>query len=96
MAVNKNMISIVYVFISIIVIIILIFLLANCKKNEHFCSCRNMTNKICPDPKLLTSLYEKGLLTENTDLKKFGKPTWKTIMPDDQFYDEQNNIPYTY
>jgi hypothetical protein len=91
---NKNKISIVYVFISIVVIVILIYLLVKYKKNEKFCSCRNMTTKICPNPKELTSLYEKGLLTENTDLRKFGKPVFKTIMPDEQFYDQQNNIPY--
>jgi hypothetical protein len=95
MTVNKNKISIAYVFISIVVIVVLIYILSKYKKNESFCSCRNMITKICPNPKELTSLYERGILTENTDLRKFGKPTWKTIMPDDQFYDQQNNIPYT-
>jgi uncharacterized membrane protein len=86
MAVNKNILSIVYVFISIIVIIVLIYLLLNCKKHESFCSCRQMTNKICPDPKVLTSLYNSGELTESTDFMKFWNPEPKVIMPDDEFF----------
>lgn len=95
MVLDKNIMYTGYVVLSII-IVILIYLLINCKKNEKFCSCRQMTNKICPDPKVLTSLYESGELTENTDLTKFGKPVWKTVMPDDEWFDQQNNIPYRF
>ena len=96
MTVNKNIIYTTYVFISIIVIIILIYLLSNCKKHESFCQCRNMTNKICVDPKELTSLYEEGLLTENTDLMKYWKPISKVIMPDEQFDLQRRGIDYRF
>ena len=87
---NKNILSISYFIISMIVIIVLIIFLIRCKK-ESFCACRNMTSKRCPDPSVLTSLYNSGKLTEFTDFAKIQKsnPKWKQVMPDDIFNEQQ-------
>ena len=58
---------------------------------EKFFSCRHETTKICPDPKVLTDLYNSNKLTEYTDFEnirnKFGggSNTWKVTMPEDEF-----------
>lgn len=95
--INKTTISIAYVIISIIAIGVLIYLLVNCKK-EHFCSCRNMINRVCPDIQTQLNLYNSGALTENTDLSKVagGPPGWKTVMPDDIYIDQLKGIPYAF
>ena len=92
---NQPTISIAYVLISIIVIGVLIYLLATCKK-ESFCSCRNMINRVCPDPQNQINLYNSGQLTENTDLTKVagGPPGWKTIQPYDIYIDQLEGKPY--
>lgn len=86
MALDANTLSITYIITSLIVIVILIFMINNCKK-EPFCACRNMTSKRCPNPEVLTTLYNDGVLTENTNFAKIqqSNPYWKTIMPDDIF-----------
>ena len=86
MVLNTNTLSMAYIIISIIVIVVLIFMINNCKK-EHFCACRNMISKRCPNPEVLTTLYNNGVLTENTNFAKIqqSNPYWKTIMPDDIF-----------
>ena len=39
----------------------------NCK--ETFCTCQDAVSKRCPSPKVIMDLYNKGILTENSDLK---------------------------
>jgi hypothetical protein len=86
MALDSINLSITYIVGSILVIIILIIMLNNCK-HENFCACRNMTSKRCPNPEVLTNLYNDGKLTEFTNFAKIqeNNPYWKTIMPDDIF-----------
>jgi hypothetical protein len=86
---NFNILGIVYVVLSLIAIVTLLILFLNChkKKSENFCACRHMTDKKCPSPQVLTDLYDRNILTENTvaqALNQGGK--WKTyIMPDDRW-----------
>jgi len=97
--INKTNISIAYVIISIIAIGVLIYLLVNHKKgHESFCSCRNMINRVCPDPQNQINLYNSGQLTENTDLSKVagGPPGWKTIMPEDIYAAQLAGRPYAF
>lgn len=85
---NKNVISYGYIIISLLVIGILTYLYITKKPSESFCSCRNMTNKICPDPNVLTKLYETGKLTEYTNFANIqkDKDNWKNlVMPEDEF-----------
>ena len=95
---DKNILTLSYIVISSIVIAILIVLLLKCKK-ESFCACRNMTSKRCPNPEVLTNLYNSGKLTEYTDFAKIqqANPYWKEIMPDQMFNnqmkDKYKNIP---
>ena len=65
---NFNILGIVYVVLSLIAIITLLILFLNChkKESENFCACRHMTDKKCPSPQVLTDLYDKNILTENT------------------------------
>ena len=86
MAIDTNTLSVTYIIGSLIVIVFLIVMINNCKK-ETFCACRNMTSKRCPNPEVLTTLYNDGVLTENTNFAKIqqSNPSWKTIMPDDIF-----------
>ena len=93
---SKNTLSIAYVVVSIIAVAVLVFLLARCKKEETFCSCRNMINRVCPNIQNQLDLYNSGQLTETTDLSKFGKPGWKTIMPEDEYEMQLRNIPYSF
>lgn len=91
---NKNVISYMYIIVSLFAIAILSYLYINKTNTESFCSCRNMTNKICPDPKVLTKLYESGKLTEFTDFADIqkGKNNWKTlVMPDDEFASQNHS-----
>ena len=62
-------------------------------KNEPFCNCFPIRDKRCPDPKVLTDLYNSGKLTEFTDFAKIeGSPApWKIAMPDDYFHEEQKD-----
>ena len=90
-------ISLVYVSFSLIAILILIYLLYNCnqshKGQEKFCSCRRMTQAVCPDTYNQTALYESGKLTENSNLAKMQKQAWAQdnekkwpiVMPEDIF-----------
>ena len=86
---NFNILAIVYIGLSLITIITLLILFLNCnkKKSENFCACRHMTDKKCPSPQVLSDLYDRNILTENTvaqALNQRGK--WKTyIMPDDRW-----------
>lgn len=80
-----------YVIVSLGVIGYLLYL--NFKKScESFCNCFPIIDKRCPDPKVLTSLYNSGKLTEYTDLAKVeGTPApWKTSMPEDAFVEQQS------
>lgn len=92
MALNTNILSITYIITSLIVIVILIVMISKCKK-EPFCACRHMTSKRCPNPEVLTNLYNNGILTENTNFAKIqqGNPRWKTIMPDDIFEEQMKD-----
>jgi hypothetical protein len=84
--IDKCSISFIYVIISLVIIAVLIYLYVTAKKsNETFCTCRNMANKYCPDPKILSDLYYEGILTESTDLNKIKNFNAKLPMPDDQF-----------
>ena len=62
-------------------------------KHEPFCNCFPIRDKRCPDPKVLTDLYNSGKLTEFTDFSKMeGSPApWKIAMPDDYFHEEQKD-----
>ena len=62
-------------------------------KNEPFCNCFPIRDKRCPDPKVLSDLYNSGKLTEFTDFAKIeGSPApWKIAMPDDYFHEEQKD-----
>jgi len=50
---------------------------------ESFCTCQGAVSKYCPNPKVLTDLYEDGTLTENSKLIKGN--TWESPMPYDSF-----------
>jgi hypothetical protein len=53
-----------------------------------------MINKICPDPAVLTGLYDSGKLTENTNFAKIQQnhnSNWKTVMPEDEFVQHNYN-----
>jgi hypothetical protein len=79
-------ISFVYVLLSLLAITILTYL--NFKKStESFCNCLPIRDKRCPDPGVLTDLYNSGKLTEFTDFaKKEGSPApWKIAMPQDVY-----------
>jgi hypothetical protein len=83
--------STVYVILSLGLISYLLFV--NFRKSfESFCNCFPIIDKRCPDPKVLTSLYSSGKLTEYTDLANIeGSPApWKTPMPDDAFIEQQS------
>jgi len=83
-------VSTLYVISSLAVISYLIYV--NYKKSsEPFCNCFPIIDKRCPDPKVLTSLYNSGKLTEYTNLAKIeGTPApWKTSMPEDAFVEQQ-------
>ena len=59
-----------------------------CSDNkETFCTCQEAVTKRCPSPEVLTDLYNRGILTEYTDLVNNG---WKSVMPYDNF--EKNEI----
>ena len=62
-------------------------------KNEPFCNCFPIRDKRCPDPKVLTDLYNSGKLTEFTNFAELeGSPApWKIAMPDDYFHEEQKD-----
>ena len=90
MAANKNLTYIIYGLISV-VIIVLVYILT--KKRETFCSCRQMKNKVCTDSRELTSLYEQGRLTENTNFAKIQKPVWKNVLSVDQYDEEIRQQP---
>ena len=62
-------------------------------KNEPFCNCFPIRDKRCPDPKVLTDLYNSGKLTEFTNFAELeGSPApWKIAMPDDYFQEEQKD-----
>ena len=82
-------ISFIYVLFSLTTITILVYL--NFKKSsENFCNCLPIRDKRCPDPAVLTDLYNSGKLTEFTDFsEKEGNPApWKIAMPQDIY---QNN-----
>ena len=52
---------------------------------DFFCNCYGMqTSKRCPDPKVLMDLYNKGILTEYTDLTKIPS-IYKDPMPYDHW-----------
>ena len=74
-----------------IFIVVFIYSISNKPKNEPFCSCRHETTKICPDPGVLTDLYNSNKLTEYTDFEKIrdnyggGDKVWKVAMPEDEF-----------
>jgi hypothetical protein len=80
-------ISFIYVIISLAIITVLTYLYITKKSSESFCTCRNMTNKYCPNPQVLSDLYYSGKLTESTDLNKIKKENinLRLPMPDDQF-----------
>lgn len=86
-------ISLVYVSFSLIAILILVYLLYNCKHHkgnqEKFCSCRRMTQSVCPDTYNQTALYESGQLTENSPLAQIQRQeqghNWPVVMPEDIF-----------
>jgi hypothetical protein len=87
--------SIILVTASLSAIAILIYLYVNgyMKVPETFCACRHETQKVCPDPKVLTNLYNNNKLTEFTDFSKLQKeypPKWKTIAPIDIWDKEMN------
>jgi hypothetical protein len=89
---NKNKLSIAFVIISFFIIIVLIYLLINCKKKDTFCTCRSPAQNVCPDRAELIDLYDKGILTENSDIRKMqGETAWKIDTPYDQFDYEQRN-----
>jgi hypothetical protein len=85
---NQNIGFLIYIIASLIAITILSYLyIAKKPSSDPFCSCRNMTNKICPDPKVLTKLYNSGKLTEFTNFAKIqsdNKDNWKVPMPEDE------------
>jgi len=89
---NSN--NLIYVIITTIIVVIVsvvyIKQIKNGDDSENFCSCRNMTKKICPSPQELVNLYNSNKLTEYTDLAKIQSldPTWKQVMPDD-VYEQQ-------
>ena len=52
---------------------------------DHFCNCYGMqTSKRCPDPKVLLDLYNKGILTEYTNLAVIPS-VYKDPMPYDHW-----------
>ena len=75
-----------YVLASLTLIVVLTYLYFR-KSLEGFCNCFPIRDKRCPDPKVLTDLYNSGKLTEFTDFsKKEGSPApWKIAMPEDMF-----------
>lgn len=79
-------ISFIYVLLSLVAITILTYLNFN-KSLESFCTCLPIRDKRCPDPAVLTKLYNSGELTEFTDFaKKEGSPVpWKIAMPQDVY-----------
>ena len=81
---NFNL-GLIYVIVSLCVIGVLLYLYLTCKGHEPFCNCFPVVNKVCPNTKVLTDLYNTGRLTESTDLAKMQRPGWKTVMPEDQF-----------
>ena len=87
--INLNILAIIYVSISLIAIIVLVVLFLNCHKNksENFCACRHMADKKCPSPQVLTDLYDKNILTENTVAQKLHQGgQWRSyIMPSDRW-----------
>jgi hypothetical protein len=85
-------ISFIFVLGSFIAITILSYLCFR-KSSEGFCNCFPIRDKRCPDPKVLTDLYNSGELTEFTDFsKKEGSPPgWKIAMPEDMFSIENNS-----
>lgn len=89
---NSTNVSLVYVVSSLTLISFLLYLNFG-KSKESFCNCFPIIDKRCPDPKVLTSLYNSGKLTEYTDLATIeGSPVpWKTAMPEDAFVEQQNS-----
>ena len=88
---SENNFYSIYVVSSLALISYLLFLNFQ-KSREPFCNCFPIIDKRCPDPKVLTSLYNSGKLTEYTNLAKIeGTPVpWKTSMPEDAFVEEQS------
>ena len=83
--IDLQTLNFIYIVLSITAIVILVYLYVN-KCREPFCACRHEGDKRCPDPKVLTDLYNSGKLTEYTDFAKIsrGAPE-KMIMPEDRF-----------
>lgn len=79
-------ISYIYIILSLAAISSLLYLCFK-KSSEGFCNCFPIRDKRCPDPKVLTDLYNSGELTEFTDFskKEGASPGWKVAMPEDMF-----------
>ena len=56
-------------------------------QKEGFCTCQDMSSETCSKPETIQLLYNKGLLTEFTDLTKFQDTSkWKVASAYDKFY----------
>jgi hypothetical protein len=77
----------IYIGVLILLVLIVIVLLKTKQKKETFCTCGGLqSQQYCPSPELLQYLYQKGILTEFSDLKKKG---WHLVMPEDIFARDQ-------
>ncbi len=69
--VKLNIAMIAYVVISLVAIGVLAGLYMKCKKKEDgFCNCTGIGNRVCPNLPLLHKMYNDGKLTEFTDRSK--------------------------
>lgn len=53
------------------------------KTKDNFCTCCGIQNKLIPNKTKKKELYSKGLLTENSKLRRICSS--KSVMPYDQF-----------
>ena len=78
----KNHKGLILILISILLLISIglniYFLTKGCVQSETFCTCQEAVSKRCPSPQVLSDLYNKGILTETTNLVN---THWKSVMP---------------
>ena len=79
--------TIIYILLGLLLASIALNIFQSCNLNckETFCTCQDVVSKRCPSPQVLTDLYNKGILTENSDLKNID---WREVMPYDIYTDE--------
>jgi len=92
-SINKLLPIVFVITIAAFAVLIYIMITKPPTKNEPFCNCFPIRDKRCPDPKVLTDLYNSGKLTEFTDFAQMeGSPApWKIAMPDDYFNEEEKD-----